>query len=145
MPIYFYSTIDEYGDFSNFSPHGFELDGNYWPTVEHYFQAQKFPGLEYADVIRRAKDPKKAKSLGRSRDWPLRADWEAVKLDIMRRAVRCKFETHADLRAKLLATGDEELIESAPNDYFWGGGRHGTGKNWLGKILMEVRQALKEK
>ena len=73
------------------SPHGFELAGRYWPTVEHYFQAQKFPGMEYAEVIRRAKDPKKAKSLGRSRDWPLRADWEAVKLDIMRRAVRWIF------------------------------------------------------
>ncbi|HKC73877.1 MAG TPA: NADAR family protein, partial [Chloroflexota bacterium] len=43
MTIYFYSTREKpYGCFSNFSPHGFELDGVWWPTSEHYFQAQKF-------------------------------------------------------------------------------------------------------
>ena len=43
MPIYFYGVRTKiYGCFSNFSPHGFELDGYWWPTNEHYFQAQKF-------------------------------------------------------------------------------------------------------
>lgn len=48
MTIYFYMIGEEYGCFSNFSPHCFELDGLYWPTSEHYFQAQKFvtPHLE---------------------------------------------------------------------------------------------------
>jgi ribA/ribD-fused uncharacterized protein len=144
MPIYFYSSTDDYAWLSNFSPHGFTLDDRYWPTVEHFFQAQKFAGTEYEEKIRQANSPKKAKSLGRRRDWPLRADWEEVKIDIMRRGVRAKFETHADIRATLLATGDEELIENAPNDYFWGIGRHGSGKNMLGKILMEVRAALRD-
>ncbi len=141
--ILFYSSLDKYACFSNFSPHGFEIDGVYWPTVEHYFQAQKFAGTDYAEQIRRAKTPKMAKSLGRKRDWPLRPDWESVKIDMMRRAVLRKFETHADIRAVLLATGDEDLIENAPNDYFWGAGRFGTGQNRLGKILMEVRQMLR--
>ena len=31
MPIRFYSTREQpYGCFSNFSPHGFELEGRYW-------------------------------------------------------------------------------------------------------------------
>ena len=141
-PIYFYSTIDEHGYLSNFSPHGFELDGQYWLTVEHYFQAQKFPGSDYAETIRRAETPKKAKSLGRSRKHPLRPDWEEVKVDIMRRAVRAKFTTHHEIRDALLATGDQDLIEAAPNDYFWGAGRHGTGQNVLGKILMDLRTQL---
>lgn len=143
MPIYFYSTLDEYACFSNFSPHGFELDGVYWPTVEHYFQAQKFVGTAYAEQIRQARSPKHAKTLGRRRDWPLRSDWEEVKLEIMRQAVQRKFETHADLRSILLSTGTEELVENAPNDYFWGAGRFGTGKNMLGKILMDVREVLR--
>jgi N-glycosidase YbiA len=144
MPIYFYSNIDEYGCFSNFSPHGFEVDGVYWPTVEHYFQAQKFAGTEYEILIRQAKSPKQAKSQGRRRDWPLREDWEAVKVDLMRRAVRRKFETHEDIRVLLIGTGDEELIENAPNDYFWGCGRFGSGQNMLGKILMEARESFHE-
>src|SRR6266566_10027691 len=42
MTIYFYGSKGQpYGCFSNFSPHGFELDGTWWPTSEHYFQAQK--------------------------------------------------------------------------------------------------------
>ena len=48
-----------------------------------------------------------------------------------------------ELRERLLATGDEELVEDSPNDYYWGRGRSGTGKNTLGRILMEVREAVR--
>ena len=44
---------EKYGCFSNFSAHGFELDGLYWSTSEHYFQAQKFPGTPDAEQIRK--------------------------------------------------------------------------------------------
>jgi ribA/ribD-fused uncharacterized protein len=142
--IRFYSTHEgPHSCYSNFYPAIFELDGLAWPTVEHYFQAQKFHDSLYAERIRLARTPKDAKTLGRSRAVPLRPDWEQVKDDIMRRAVRRKFETHADLRAVLLGTGDAILIEDAPNDYYWGCGRAGTGKNMLGRILMEVRAALR--
>src|SRR5262245_6865278 len=98
MPIYFYSTREQpYGCFSNFSAHGFELDGSYWPTSEHYFQAQKFKGTEHIELIRRAKSPTVAARMGRSRQRPRRPDWEVVKDDVMRRAVLRKFETHDDI------------------------------------------------
>jgi N-glycosidase YbiA len=142
MAILFYNTKGPYGCLSNFSRHGVELDGIYWPTVEHYFQAQKFPDTEQARLIQRARTPGQAKELGRSRDVPLRSDWEQVKDEIMRKAVLRKFETHADARAVLLSTGDEELIENAPSDYYWGCGADGSGKNMVGKILMEVRAEL---
>jgi hypothetical protein len=144
MPILFYSTQSEYGCFSNFSRHGFEIDGKYWRTSEHYFQAQKFVGTEHEEAVRNAKTPKEAASRGRDRKRPLRKDWEQVKDDVMRRAVLKKFETHANIRETLLSTGDEELIENAPGDYYWGIGKTGAGKNMLGKILMEVRQTLRE-
>lgn len=145
MAIYFYSTQGEHGCFSNFSRHRFELDGLVWPTSEHYFQAQKFAGTPYAEQIRRAATPKQAAALGRDRNQPLRTDWEQVKDAVMRRAVLRKFETHADIRAILLATKDEELVENAPGDYYWGCGRTGTGQNKLGKILMDVRVTLRER
>jgi ribA/ribD-fused uncharacterized protein len=144
MPIYFYSNREEpYGCFSNFSPHGVHLDGEWWPTTEHFFQAQKFRDEAQRAQIRRASSPKEAANRGRDRSRPLRPDWEKVKDDAMRRAVRCKFETHAEIRAVLLATGDEEIVENAPGDYYWGCGKDGTGKNMLGIILMEVRAALR--
>ena len=144
MPIYFYSTRSEYGSFSNFSRHGFELDGEYWPTTEHYFQSQKFPETEHCDQIRQAKTPKDAAKMGRERPRPLRKDWEQVKDDIMRKAVLRKFENHAEIREILLATGDEEIVENAPGDYYWGCGKDGSGKNMLGQILMEVRDILRK-
>ncbi len=67
MTIYFYGTRDKYGCFSNFSRHGFELDGVYWLTSEHYFQAQKFVGTPHADQIRQVKTPKDAARMGRDR------------------------------------------------------------------------------
>ncbi|MEW6493546.1 MAG: NADAR family protein [Cyanobacteriota bacterium] len=145
MTIYFYGTRAQYGCFSNFSPHGFELDGVYWPTSEHYFQAQKFVGTPHADQIREVKSPKDAAKMGRDRKRPLRPDWNEVKDGIMRKAVLRKFETHKDIREILLATGDELIVENSPIDYYWGCGKDGSGKNRLGEILMEVREILRDR
>jgi predicted NAD-dependent protein-ADP-ribosyltransferase YbiA (DUF1768 family) len=72
----------------------------------------------------------------------LRPDWESIKLDVMETAVRIKF-TDPELAAKLIATGDEELIEGNWwNDTFWGV-CNGVGENHLGKILMKVRADIK--
>ncbi len=147
MPIKFYRGRDEpYGCFSNFSRHSFEVDGTPWQTVEHYFQATKFAGTPREEAIRLTPAPMDAKNMGNDRnrsDYPLRPDWESVKDDVMRRAVRAKFAQNADIRAVLLGTGEEELIEDAPNDDYWGCGERGTGKNMLGKILMAVRGELR--
>jgi ribA/ribD-fused uncharacterized protein len=145
MTIYFYTTVDAYGCFSNFSRHGVDLDGAYWPTVEHYFQGQKFVGTEHAERIRRARTPKEAKRLGQTRSVPLRPDWEQVKDEVMHRAVLRKFELHAEPRATLLTTGEEELVENAPGDYYWGCGADGSGQNRQGQILMAVRSLLRER
>jgi N-glycosidase YbiA len=146
MSIYFYSTREQpYGCFSNFSAHGFELDNLWWSTSEHYFQAQKFIGTNHLEEIRLAKTPKQAADMGRERTRPLREDWEQVKDEIMKKAVLCKFETHADIREILLATNDKLIIENAPGDYYWGCGRDGSGTNKLGQILMEVREILAQK
>lgn len=143
MTILFYSTKEvPYGCFSNFSAHGFELDGLYWPTSEHYFQANKFIGTSYYEQIRLAKSPMEAAKLGRSRSVPLRSDWESVKDEVMYKAVLQKFRTHEDIKSILLSTGEELIIENAPGDYYWGVGRDGTGKNKLGLTLMKVRSEL---
>lgn len=144
MAIYFYRTTEEYGCFSNFSNHGFFLDGKYWPTSEHYFQAQKFMGTIHEEEVRLAQSPMDAANMGRDRKKPLRNDWEEVKNDVMRRAVFCKFKTHKDICELLLSTGDEEIIEKTTHDYYWGCGIEGTGMNMLGKILMEVREKLRD-
>ena len=143
MAIHFYSKTQEYYWLSNFSKHGFSLNGQYWPTVEHYFQAQKFPNHPLQEEIRLAEKPSKAKKLGRTRSVSIREDWEDIKEQVMKEALLAKFNTHEELRQQLLETGDEELIEAAPADYYWGCGKTGTGKNRLGVLLMEVRRQLR--
>jgi ribA/ribD-fused uncharacterized protein len=99
-PIYFNSKDRVYGWLSNFYSGGFEEDGLYWPTVEHYFQAQKFdePGQElYREQIRTCGGPLKAKQLGKTKDFKIRSDWDkevggiVVKEQVMLHALRLKF------------------------------------------------------
>lgn len=146
MAIYFYTTRDpSYGCFSNFSVHGFELDEVWWPTSEHYFQAQKFVGTPHVEEIRLAKTPKIAAKMGRDRKRPLRQDWETVKEEVMKKALLQKFSSHADICEILLSTGDEEIVENSPVDYYWGCGKDGSGKNRLGFLLMEIREILRDR
>jgi ribA/ribD-fused uncharacterized protein len=148
MTIYFYKVNEPYGCFSNFSPHGIDLQGIHWATVEHYYQAQKF--VETTDaalipVIHAVQTPEQAAALGRDRTRQVRSDWEQVKTEVMREAVLKKFLTHPDIQAILISTGDQLIMENSPTDYFWGCGRDKTGKNHLGKILMSVRQEIRQR
>jgi ribA/ribD-fused uncharacterized protein len=141
--INFYSTKGEYGCFSNFSRHHIHLKGQDWMTSEHYFQAMKFEGTRHETEVRKASSPMEAANMGRDRKRPLRADWEQVKDDIMREAVRAKFTQDKKLKEILLSTKDAILVEHTVNDRYWGDGGDGTGKNMLGKILMEIREELR--
>lgn len=141
--IEFYGTGGEYGFLSNFLPMPVRLKGKLWPSSEHYFQAQKFAGTVHEAEIRNAGTPTIAARLGRDRRKPLRRDWESVKDDVMREAVRAKFTQHADLREALLATGEALLIEHTAEDDYWGDGGDGHGQNKLGRILMQIREELR--
>lgn len=132
---------------SNFYPAGFVLDEYMWFTNEHFYQAYKFtPGGEKFMAIRNAATPYEAKKLGNDRlGEQIRADWErGKKLEVMRRGLRAKFAQNVDLIRELLATGNAVLVEDAPDDFYWGIG-DGTGQNWLGKLLMELRDELQER
>ncbi len=142
--INFYHLGEPYGEFSNFARFPIKLDGKTWPTSEHYFQAMKFLDDANRAEVRGAKTPAGAARLGRDRSKPLRRDWESVKDNVMRQAVLAKFTQHEDLRKLLLETGDAKLVEHTENDDYWGDAGDGSGKNMLGRILMEVRGQLRE-
>jgi N-glycosidase YbiA len=144
MPIYFYRVNELYGEFSNFSKHPFEVDGKKWPTSEHYFQAHKFTGTIHEETVRLAASAKEAARIGRDRSLPMRPDWEDVKLEVMRSALRHKFNAHPTLVQLLLSTGDEEIIEQTTDDMYWGCGTRRDGLNMLGRLLMELRAAYRE-
>jgi hypothetical protein len=119
QPIYFFTRTEEWFELSNFYPYGFEEDGKYWPTVEHYFQVMKFEDEAYREKIRKTPAPERAKQLGRSRKVPIRRNWDNIRDDVMLHALRKKF-AHPDMRKVLLQTGQRELIENSPYDSYWG-------------------------
>ena len=137
----------KYAFLSNCVESKISFEGLTYPTVEHAFQAAKSLSEEEQAAISIAKTPGIAKRLGRK--VVLRPDWEEVKIEVMRQCLAKKFE-HPDLYAKLLATGDEELVEGNHwHDNFWGVCSceqcQSQGLNYLGKLLVELRSELRTK
>ena len=145
MMIHFWQTKGKYGCFSNFSAHPVDLDGQRWPTVEHYFQAMKFPDdPNRQERIRLASTPLEAKRIAWEDSRGMREDWDSVRDSIMERALRQKFRQHKEIAGVLKGTGVEQLVEHTRYDAYWGDGGDGTGENRLGKLLMRVRKDLIE-
>lgn len=139
--IRFYHETDAFGYLSNYWVASITIKGLQWKSTEHYYQAQKSMDLTFSEKIRGAATCDEAKTLGNSRQCIYRPDWETRKIEAMRTAIKAKFDQHPDLRALLLATGQATLIEDSQEDYYWGIGATGTGKNMLGILLMELRDA----
>lgn len=114
-------------------------------SVEHGFQALKTHDESERTKVLQASTPQKAKALGRK--VTLRHDWEQCKLQLLETLVREKF-SHPPLQAQLLATGDEQLVETNHwHDQFFGDcycakHKNSPGANHLGIILMRVRASL---
>lgn len=131
----------EYFFLSNFEDSLITYDGITYKNVEAAFHAQKVFDREKKKEFSNL-NPSEAKRLGRR--VKLRSDWESVKVDIMTDLVRIKFLQNPDLKKKLLATGDQILIEGNWwNDKFWGVCK-GEGQNYLGRILMMIRKELRD-
>ncbi|KAK1716739.1 uncharacterized protein BDZ83DRAFT_536493, partial [Colletotrichum acutatum] len=126
-------------------------------SAEHYMMHAKallFTDLAVALSILKADHPRKVKALGRKVHNFNEALWNENRERIVREGNLLKFRSAPELRKKLLATGDRELVEASPMDRIWGIGfapdkaasadRGRWGLNLLGKILMEVRTVLRE-
>lgn len=112
-----------------------------YPTVEHAYQAMKSLDMNYRTRVRMAGTPGAAKRLGQKCE--LRSDWDQIKNDLMLELVRMKFTTHPALLGMLMATGNAHLEEGNWwNDKYWGT-CNGVGMNHLGKILMAIRQEIR--
>jgi len=135
---------------SNFSSFNLESDGITFATSEAAYHWEKF-ATEEDDVERNGiacrimEAPSAHEAFKVAEQWKhlRRADWDDVKVGIMREILRAKADQHEYVRRKLLATGDRELIENSWRDDFWGWGPNRDGQNMLGKLWMEVRAELR--
>lgn len=129
---------------SNYHPAQVEYEGVVYPTVEHAYQAAKSISGVYRQEVSVCQTPGNAKRFAERMltHYGQRSDWAEIKLSVMRSLLERKFQI-SFLRAQLLNTGDEFLVErNTWGDKFWGEYR-GEGENHLGRLLMEVRENLR--
>ena len=119
------------------------LDGEEWKSTEHYYQKCKFVEPSVIDRIRKAKSPLHAAFIGQTRDYKILPQWESIKVEVMERAIKARFEQHPVFAEMLMAT-DGELHDKTSVDDYWGIGFDGKGQNITGKILMKLRTELQD-
>jgi ribA/ribD-fused uncharacterized protein len=126
---------------SNFYCSNLTIRGKKWKSVEHYYQSEKFVDSRISELIRSASSPKIAKEIAYEYIENTRPDWNSMKVETMRDALKEKFRS-PELATLLLDTGDSILVERSPSDSFWGC-VDGKGENTLGLLLMEIRSSLR--
>jgi ribA/ribD-fused uncharacterized protein len=138
MPIKFYTP--KFYVFNNFSAHAIEFRGKLYPTCEHAYQAAKCTDQQGREVIRNARSPLEAKRLANDTYKAARdPDWGSKKVAVVEEILRAKLAQHQEAQEALRKSGDEEIVEDSPTDYFWGEGADGSGQNMLGKLWMKLR------
>lgn len=134
----------------------FVVNGQHYPTAEHFMMAEKaalFDDQSSRRKILEAPDPAAAKALGRQVRGFNDARWTERRFEIVVAANQAKFAQNAELAAFLKQTGSKVLVEASPVDRVWGVGLAATdekiqnpnrwrGLNLLGFALMQVRDAL---
>jgi len=148
--IGFFIREEPYGFLSNFERTPITIMVQWgtvtYPTVEHYYQAQKANCVEVHDWIAWAPHARLAMIIGRQLEHNkylqkyMKPKWKKVKRPVMLAGQRAKYE-NIKLRKMLLKTGDAILYENNPEDFYWGIG-DGSGENWLGRLIMQVREEI---
>lgn len=145
--ILFNNKSKNYAYLSNYYESTMLIDGNTYYHVEGYFQSQKHQvcgDIAISKQIRNLASPLASKRISTiHRLHPSRlAPWtEDCQYSIMKRAILIKFSTHIELAKKLYDTGTAIIVENSLDEY-WGCGKLNTGKNNMGKILMEIREII---
>lgn len=155
----FYHEYEENGCYSNWYPTEFDLGGIHFSNTEQYMMYQKamlFGAEELANRILEAKTPAECKTLGK--EYIAGFDgkvWDEKSIELVKPGIKEKFRQNPDLLKELLSTGNALLAECAPYDKKWGIGiavddprrfniSKWSGKNYLGIILMQVREELRQ-
>lgn len=128
---------------SNFFPAKVHYEGLDYPSVEHAYQAAKWPENKRQEFT--LCSAAEAKKLGKKAPNFNVKDWTKKKYNVMAILVLQKFTMNQSLKEMLLATENAYLEETNHwGDVCWGVNEDGEGENNLGKILMGVRETIKK-
>ena len=147
-----HKTKESFGGLSNMAS-GFPLRVNAVRilTSEALYQACRFPHLpEVQREIIGQHSPMTAKMKSKPYRKESRSDWDQVRTKVMRWCLRVKLaQNYEEFGRLLLATKDRPIVEQSRKDDYWGAKVVGVadetlvGQNILGRLLMELREQLK--
>lgn len=149
--VVFLKTAEQFGGLSNMAG-GFPLaiNGIRVLTSEALYQACRFPHLpDVQKLIIGQTSPMAAKMKSKPYRKDSRADWDAVRVQIMRWCLRVKLVQHwEEFGNLLLSTGNKPIVEESYRDPFWGAKpidpEKLSGTNILGRLLVELREKLQD-
>jgi type I restriction enzyme, S subunit len=150
--VVFLKTNDAFGGLSNMAGgYPLHVQGTRIYTSEALYQACRFPHLpEVQRLIIGQTSPMTAKMKSKPHRNDSRPDWDRVRVKVMRWCLRVKLaQNWAKFSDLLLRTGDRPIVEESRKDDFWGAKSVGeqtlVGMNVLGRLLMELREAVKSR
>lgn len=119
-----------------------------------YAKACLFKDLDTAEKILKETNPRFQKDLGRLVKNYDDVIWNKKRFEIIKMINYYKFSQNEALKEFLLSTGDHIICEASPWDKIWGIGLSTTdsrtfnvetweGRNLLGRVLMSVRETLR--
>lgn len=148
-----YKTKEDFGGLSNMaSGYPLQINGVRILTTEALYQACRFPHMpEVQREIIGQHSPMTAKMKSKPHRKDSRSDWDEVRYKVMRWCLRVKLaQNYAEFGRLLLATRDRPIVEQSRKDDYWGAkladeaGDTLIGQNVLGRLLMELREKLKD-
>lgn len=151
--VCFHKPDEENGYLSNWYPSAFTVDHTKFSSMEQYMMYQKavyFNDKDIAVKILAEDDVAKIKALGRLVKGYDDTDWNGIRQIVVYKGLLAKFSQNAQLKEKLIRTGNAVLAECAVRDRIWGIGlsmrdhdrldkKRWRGQNLLGYTLMMVR------
>ncbi len=152
MDILIRKVKDLHGWLGNMSPYPVQFNEKLYRTTEALFQALRFSDEEVIEEIRAEKSPMAAKFVAkRYKKQMVVEPLSAADVENMKVCLKLKIDQHPELRDRLLATGEDEIIEDCSkrkrgSGLSWAAALEDTGwegTNMLGKLWMELRAGLR--
>lgn len=158
----FHLPDEPYGCFSNWYLSPFKYAGIEYCCVEQYMMSRKVSLARRYDLvfkIMESNNPEEIKNLGGKHSFPefaqIKDVWDRNCRHIVKQGVYAKFRQNQGFCKELLSTENALIAECAGQDHIWGIGINlhneawkdvakWNGNNYLGIILMEVRDLLRE-
>lgn len=136
----------EFYPLDNFSSFKVEYNGYLYSSAEEAFQANMFIDEypEIAEEIKLSHSAHEAQKIRFKYEDKIKLNSNEI-LELMERILRCKIEQNPYVLKKLLETKDYIIVEDSPKDNYWGWGINRDGNNYLGKLLMKLREEYKNK